>query len=80
MSHRLELVLKDALQGTSFDDMDELLLQIYYLYEKSLKKLREQQEIHGKCKDIFDEGRLKLLREWHAMDFAYSGGNEACFR
>ena len=56
--HRLELVLKDALRGTSFDDMDGLLLHIYYLYEKSPQKLRELQEIHGKCKDIFefDEG------------------------
>ena len=33
VAHRLELSLKDALQGTVFDDVDEVLLRLYYLYE-----------------------------------------------
>jgi len=35
LSHRLELFLKDALKGTYFDVIDELLLRLDYLYEKS---------------------------------------------
>lgn len=35
VAHRLELSLKDALQGTVFDDVDEVLLRLYYLYENS---------------------------------------------
>ena len=33
--------LKDALKGTFFSEVDEILLRIYYLYEKSGKKCRE---------------------------------------
>ena len=29
--HRLELALKGALQGTVFDDVDEVLLRLYFL-------------------------------------------------
>ena len=39
VAHHLELALKDALQGTIFDDVDEVLLCLYYLYENSPKKL-----------------------------------------
>ena len=35
MAHRLELAIKDALKGTTFDEIDEMLLRLYYLYEKS---------------------------------------------
>ena len=38
MAHRLELAVKDALKGTAFDAIDEFLLRLYYLYEKSPKK------------------------------------------
>ena len=64
VSHRLELTLKDVLKGTPFDDIDEMLLQMYYLYEYPPKKFRELQEIYDKYKDIleFDEGGLKPLR------------------
>jgi hypothetical protein len=37
---RLELSLKDALKNTFFSSVDELLLQVYYVYEKSPKKSR----------------------------------------
>lgn len=39
LAHRLELSIKDALKGTWFDDIDNMLLQLYYLYEKSPKKV-----------------------------------------
>jgi len=34
------LAIKDALTGTFFEEVDDCLLKIYYLYEKSPKKLR----------------------------------------
>ena len=38
MAHRPELLLKDALKSTYFATVNELLLQVYFLYEKSPKK------------------------------------------
>jgi hypothetical protein len=31
LAHRLKLVLEDVLQGTSFDDVNQVLLRLYYL-------------------------------------------------
>jgi len=45
MAHRLELVVKDALRHTHFDVIDEMLLQLYLLYENSPMKCRELEEI-----------------------------------
>ena len=45
VAHRLELALKDALKGTVSDDIDELLLRLYYLYKKSPKKLRQLKQL-----------------------------------
>ena len=39
MAHRLELAIKDALKGTSFDLVNEMLLRIY---DKSAKKCRDR--------------------------------------
>ena len=52
VSHRLELALKDALKGTSFDAVDNLILRLHYLYKKSPKKLRQLQELV----DAYEEG------------------------
>ena len=51
VAHRLELSLKDALKGTVFDDVDDVLLRLYYLYENSPKKLRQLRDLHR----IYDE-------------------------
>ena len=45
LAHRLELAVKDALKGTRFHSIDEMLLRLYYLYEKSPQKCRELEEI-----------------------------------
>lgn len=37
--------MKDALQGTAFDFIDEMLLHLYYIYEKSPKQSRELEEL-----------------------------------
>ena len=45
VDHRLELALKDALKNTIFNDIDYMLLRLYYLYHKSSKKSRELEEV-----------------------------------
>ena len=41
-NHRLELGVKDAFTGIkAFEDVDELLLKLYYFYQKSPKRLRD---------------------------------------
>ena len=39
--HRLELACHDSLSSSLFKEIDEMLLRLYYLYEKSPKKCRE---------------------------------------
>ena len=64
LSHRLELAVKEALNGTMFDVIDEMLLNIYYLYEKSPKKLSEltclKQELQKTFE--FEEAGTKPVR------------------
>lgn len=38
LAHRLELSLKDAVGATLFSSIDDMLMRVYYLYEKSQKK------------------------------------------
>ena len=40
-THRLELVCRDAFSSRLFHDIDEMLLRLYYLYEKSPKKSKD---------------------------------------
>ena len=42
-NHRFELAIKDAFKGTFFDDID-IANKIFYLYQKSPKRLRELKE------------------------------------
>ena len=42
-NHRLELAVKDTFKGTFFDEIDTMLLKLYYLYKKSAKRTRELQ-------------------------------------
>ena len=64
MAHRLELAIKDALKGTSFDLVDEMLLRLYYIYDKSAKKCRELEGIVSDLKDCFqfDDDGVRPLR------------------
>ena len=45
LAHRMELAVKGALKGTSFDDIDEMLLRLYYIYEKGPKKCCELNDV-----------------------------------
>ncbi len=64
MAHRLELAVKDALKATAFDLIDDLLLRIYYLYEKSPKKCRELEDIITDLREClsFDDAGIKPVR------------------
>ena len=72
VAHRLELAVKDALQGTAFDLIDEMLLRLYYIYEKCPKKSRELEDIIGDlqgCLSLDDAGVRPLWtsgRRWVA--------------
>ena len=57
MAHRLELAIKEGLGGTKFDDINEMLLNIYLLYEKSSKKLSQLGELVEKLKDLYEYKR-----------------------
>lgn len=62
MAHQLELSLKDALTGTVFDDVDDVLLRLYYQYENSPKKLRQLLDLHRIYGESFEfeEGGVRL--------------------
>ena len=51
-AHRLELSCKDAFKSSLFKDVEEMLLRLYYLYEKSPKKSRELQEVVADLKEV----------------------------
>ena len=50
--------LKDALKSTYFDVIDDLLLKLYYLYEKSPKKCRQLEDVVASLKDCLDPSEL----------------------
>ena len=41
----IELALKDAFDTSPFGDVDNMLMKLYYLYEKSPKQYRELKEL-----------------------------------
>ena len=59
LAHRLELAVKDALKQTSFDLIEEMLLRLHYVYERSPKKCRQLEEIIAdlqQCLTLDDAG------------------------
>ena len=64
LAHRLELAMKDALNHMFFKSIHEMLLRLYYLYEKSPKKCRELEGIVTDLKECFesDEGGIRPIR------------------
>ena len=76
-SHRLELALKDAL-GEFSKPVDESLMHLYYLYQKSSKKLRELkllfQDIKGEF-EMFGEGQIY----WYSLDRSPDASNGASY-
>ena len=56
LAHHLKLAVKDALKGTTFDAVDDMLLKLYYIYEKSPKKCRELEEVISDLKGLITQG------------------------
>jgi hypothetical protein len=44
LDHRVELAVKDALKGTSFDLIDEMLLRLYYKVTEEMPGARRDSE------------------------------------
>ena len=61
LAHKLELTIKDALKGTAFDHIDEMLLLLYYIYKRSPKECRELEEITHLKGCLTGEGGIKRL-------------------
>jgi len=53
-AHCLELACKDSLCSNLFNDIDEMLLKLYYLYERSPKKCRELADIVNDLKEVYE--------------------------
>ena len=64
LAHRVELAVKDALKPTSFSLIDNMLLHLYYIYEKYPKKCRELEKIINDLKQFieFDDAGIKPVR------------------
>ena len=64
LAHRVELAVKDVLKGTCLNLFDEMLLRLYYIYEKSPKKCRELEEIITDLRQFlkFDDAGIKHIR------------------
>lgn len=62
--HRVEFAVKDALKGTAFDAVDDMLLKLYSLYEKAPKKCRELAGVVPNLKECInvDEAGIKPIR------------------
>ena len=53
-AHRLELSLRDGLSSQLFRSIEEMLLRLYYLYEKSAKKIRQLKEVVEDLKEVYN--------------------------
>ena len=61
-AHYLELASKNGIASRLFKKIQELLLRLYYIYEKSPKKTREIASIVDDLKEAFDfPGRGNVL-------------------
>ena len=58
VAYRLELAPKDAFKGTYFEEIDDLMMQMYYMFKRSAKKWQELKATG----DILQEHVLKLTR------------------
>lgn len=52
-SHRLELALKDAL-SSEFELVEESLQHLFYMYKRSLKKVRELKVLYQALKNVYE--------------------------
>ena len=60
LAHRLELAVKDALQSTFFSTIDDVLLRMYYIYNKSPKKCRQLEDIIVELKSCLEPSEMPI--------------------
>uniref|UniRef100_A0A1X7VGK6 Uncharacterized protein n=1 Tax=Amphimedon queenslandica TaxID=400682 RepID=A0A1X7VGK6_AMPQE len=79
IAHKVELTIKDALKGTAFDFIDDML-KLYYIYEKSPEKCRQLEEIIFDLKDClkFDDKGIKPVQASGSRWVTQTQGNETC--
>ena len=53
-AHQLDLSLKDARSGTLFPSIDNVLMRLYYLYNKSLKKCRKLEDVVAELRECLE--------------------------
>ena len=53
-AHRLELACRDSLSSQLFKDITDMLLRLYYIYEKSPKKSWDLSDIVTDLKEVFE--------------------------
>ena len=58
LGHRLELSVKDALKSTFFSTIDDLLLRLHFIYEKSPKKCRVLKDIMEELKACLEPSEM----------------------
>ena len=63
LTHKLELAVKDALEQTSFDLIDDMLLRLYLVYKNSPMRCR-QLEIMTDLREclLIEDGGMKPVR------------------
>ena len=59
-AHWLELACKDAFSSSLFSSVQEMLLRLYYLYEKSPEKYRELEYISKERELAFEGGNCPI--------------------
>ena len=58
VTHRLELALTDALKGSYYNEIDQLMMHLYYMYRRSAKKWKGLQAVG----EALNEHVLKPVR------------------
>ena len=58
LAQRLELAVKDVLKSTFFSTVDDLLLRMYFIYEKSPKKCRALEDIVVELKACLEPSEI----------------------
>ena len=68
LAHRLELSVEDALQSTFFGTIDDVLLRLYYIYNKSPKKCHQLQDIVHELKYCLEPSEMHLSFSYDSHD------------
>ena len=69
-NHRLELAIKDAFTTTTlYHNIDEMLTKLYYLYQKSLKRLQQLRELNDAYEKSIPKPTKAYGTRWMGFKF-----------